>query len=159
MSKNKKSLELLNMILTSTKSDEKVRHKWNTRQTYINENRDYISDKVDYYDITLNNKEMIYVYEIRISRLPRLFFDRYVTQITLKSATDRYASEKNMFFDSNTAFYTRSIQKRIFKLLLGREKESLLKNEDEKFDILIKDVQKSVNKVNLRDDKIDEVLK
>ena len=150
---SKKSLELLNMILTSIKSDEKVRHKWmnTTGHTYINENRDYISDKVDYYDITLNNKEMIYVYEIRISRLPRLFFDRYVT--------DRYASDKNIFFDSKTAFYTRSIQKRIFKLLLDREKESLLKNEDEKFDILIKDVQKSVNKVNLRDDKIDEVLK
>jgi hypothetical protein len=156
MSKNKKSLELLNMILTSIKSDEKVRHKWYTRQTYINENRDYISDKVDYYDITLNNKEMIYVYEIRISRVPRIFFDRYITQINL---TSRYASANNMFFDSKTAFYTRSIQKRIFKLLLDREKESLLKNEDEKFDILIKDVQKSVNKVNLRDDKIDEVLK
>jgi len=155
---SKKYLELLNMILTSIKSDEMIRHKWSTRQTYINESKDSISDKADYYDINLDNNQMLYRYQIRISRVPRIFFDRYITKINLTSATDRF-SETNMFFDSKKELSTRSIQKRIFKLLLDREKESFIKNEDKRIDVLIKDVQKSVNKVNLRDDKIDEVLK
>jgi hypothetical protein len=155
-----KTLELLKMILTSIKSDDVFRKSWNTKSTYLDDNRNQTDESALYYDITIGNKDMEHVFDIRISKIKGIFIDRYITKITTRKANDRYSSEKNMYFDSDKSYsFTRRIQKSIFKILSDREKNCLNKEDDDKFNVLIRDVHKSVNKVNLRDDKIDEVLK
>ena len=154
-----KTLELLKMILTSIKSDDVFRKSWNTRSTYLDD-RNQTGKSALYYDITIGNKDMEHVFDIRISKIKGIFIDRYITKITTRKSIISFSSEKNMYFDSDKSYsFTRRIQKSIFKILSDREKNFLNKEDDDKFNVLIRDVHKSINKVNLRDDKIDEVLK
>ena len=108
---------------------------------------------MEYFTFRINKKESEYQFSIYIYRSKGWFFKTRLSSIDIEDKT-RSHIDKIFFYNIN-----KKTQRKIFNILMNREKNKSLILENKKMDKYIEEMKKSMDKSILRDEKLNEILK
>ena len=144
--------DLLDSILLSIKSKDSNEILEPNRSNHID-----INEKSEDFLFSIVNPEMKYKYSIRISKVNKLFRNRYISKIEIIENKQWGSNLENLIFDSikDNSYYKQSA---IFEFLKKRHIEKEKEKNNEKVNKYINDVSKSHNKQVTRDEKLNKIL-
>lgn len=166
-----KSLELLENILLSTKSQDKVFAPTGMKHFYIGEKK-YDTDNLSQFNYTLQQADVGYSFKVIVNKIPIFTNEflwikskdvsRYVTTISVhyKASTYYSNSEKKdeFVYDSGTDASTLLKQKELYDFLMDKHLKHINKAENDKIETYLKEAKKLHSKDVVRDEKLDKLL-
>lgn len=165
------NLELLNDIIISTKSQNKVSDApVPTTSVGVGDNKKISVSSASEFSYSLFNPDEnnTYHFKVRISRITHSYMfknwddegSRYITSIRVMYRGSRYSSwdEKDEFIYDSQYDNTCNVQKDLYKFLLNSYLTELNIKKNEKINTYLKEARKLHSKDVVRDEKLDKLL-
>ena len=115
------------------------------------------------YEFNISKPEMSLIFYIKTSKIPDInLFGRdrskYITNIRISDKAAYSSFSKEDFWVLSWIDDTLDIQKKIFDLIENKRIKNNIDQEDQKYNKYISELNKSIDKVVSRDNKIDDII-